>query len=175
MGKLTRRLVLVALALVPTSAGAQSAAAGHGVPHDDAAAEIARLRQTVEKLAVVVVQSQVLAARLAAQQQRVLSEQDAVARAEEAIDAAARRQERMRATLDRSSRALVDVVEDPRTELRREVENLKADLDDQDRELTSLRARLAQAEESLRNEERSYTDLDAALKGLVSDVERLNR
>jgi chromosome segregation ATPase len=175
MGKTTSWLVLVALALVPTGVRGQSAAAGHGEPRDAVAAEIALLRRTVERLAAVAVRSQVLAARLAAQQQRVLWEQDAIARAEEAIAAAARRQERTRATLDRSNRALANVVEEPRSELRREVENLKADLDDQDRELASLRTRLSQAEQSLRSDQRSYTDLDAALNALVSEVERPNR
>jgi chromosome segregation ATPase len=175
MGRMTTRVVLVALALVPAGARAQSGTAGHDTPRDPVAAEIALLRQSVEKLAVVVVKGQVLAARLAAQQQRVLSDQDAVARVGDAVDAVALRQARTRATLDRSSRALADVVEEPRSELRREVENLKEDLDAQDREIDSLRTRLSQAEQSLRSEQQSYAGLDAALKGLVSEVERLGR
>lgn len=175
MARMASRLVLVALAFVPTAVRAQSAAPGRDVPRDPVAAEIALLRQSVEKLAAVVVKSQILAARLTAQQQRVLSEQDAVARAEQAVDAAARKQEQTRTSLDRSSHALADVVEEPRSELRREVESLRADLDGQDRELANLRTRLSEAEQSLMGEQRSYTDLDAALKGLVSEVERLSR
>jgi predicted RNase H-like nuclease (RuvC/YqgF family) len=175
MGRMTTRIMLVALALVPTGVRAQSAATGHDTPRDPVAAEVALLRRSVERLAVVVVKSQVLAARLAAQQQRVLSDQAAVARVEEAVDAVSRRQERTRATLDLSSRALANVVEEPRSELRREVENLKADLDAQDREIESLRTRLSQAEQSLRSEQQSYTGLDTALKALVSEVERLGR
>jgi chromosome segregation ATPase len=172
MRKITSRLAVVALALVPTGGRAQSVAAGDRAPRDAVAAEVALLRQTVERLAAVAVRSQVLAGRLAAQQQRVLREQDAVAQAEEAMDAAGRRQERTRATLDRVSRALDNVVEEPRSELRREVESLKADLDDQDRELTRLRTRLSQAEQGLRSEQQSYAQLDAALGGLVREVER---
>jgi chromosome segregation ATPase len=173
MTKTTSRLLLVALALVPTGARAQPAVAGHGAPRDPVAAEIALLRQTVERLAAVAVRSQVLAARLAAQQQRVVREQDAVARAEEEIDAAGRRQERTRATLDRASRAF-NVVEEPGAELRREVESLKADLDDQDRELARLRARLSQSEQSLKGEQQSYADLDAKLSRLLREVEHPN-
>ncbi len=172
MGKMTSRLVVVALALVPTGGRAQSVAASDRVPRDAVAAEVALLRQTVERLAAVAVKSQVLAGRLAAQQQRVLREQDAIERAEEAVDAAGHRQERTRATLVRANRALDNVVEEPRSELRREVDNLKADLDDQDRELTRLRTRLSQAEQSLRSEQQLYAQLDAALSGLVREVER---
>ncbi len=172
MRKMTSRLVLVALALVPTGARAQSAAAGHGAPRDTLATEVALLRQTVERLAAVAVKSQVLAGRLAAQQQRVLREQDAIARAEDAIDAAGRRQELTHATLDRVNRALANVVEDPRFEARREVENLTAAMEDQDRELARLRTRLAQAEQSLKGEQQSYAELERALDGLVRDVER---
>jgi len=172
MRKMTSRLVVAALALVPAGARAQSVAASDRAPRDAVAAEIALLRQTIERLAAVAVKSQVLAGRLAAQQQRVLREQDAIAGAEEAIDTAGRRQERTRATLERANRALDNVVEEPRSELRREVENLKADLDDQDRELTRLRTRLSQAEQGLKSEQQSYAQLDAVLSGLVREVDR---
>jgi chromosome segregation ATPase len=175
MRRLASRLFVVALALVPAGARAQSAAAGDRAARDrDVAAEVVLLRKAVERLAAVTVKSQALAGRLAAQQQRVLRDQDAIARAEEAIDAAGRRQERTRATLDRTSRALDNVVEEPRSEARREVETLKADLDDQDRELARLRTRLSQSEQRLRSEQQSYSQLDAALAGLVREVERAN-
>ena len=124
MAKMTSRLMLVALVLVPTGGRAQSVAASDRAPRDAVAAEVALLRQAVERLAAVAVKSQVLAGRLAAQQLRVAQERDAIARAEEAIDAAGRRQERTRATLARASRAVANVVEEPRSELRREVESL---------------------------------------------------
>jgi chromosome segregation ATPase len=174
MGKTMSRLMVVALALVPTGGRAQSVAASDRAPRDAVAAEIRLLRQAVERLAAIAVKSQVLAGRLAAQQQRVGREQDAIARAEEAIDAAGRRQERTRATLARASRALGNVVEEPRSEMRREVENLRAELDDQDRELAGLRTRLSQDEQSLKSEQQLYAGLDAALRGLVREVERPN-
>ncbi len=178
MGNLTSRLVVVALALVatgalvPTGGRAQPAADTHGAPRDTVATEVALLRQTVERLAAVAVKSQVLAGRLAAQQQRVVREQDAIARAQEAIDAAGRRQELTRGTLDRINRALANVVEEPRSELRRQVENLTAELDDQERELAGLRTRFSQAEQSLKSEQASYTELDRALGSLVREVDR---
>jgi chromosome segregation ATPase len=178
MRKVTSRLVLVGLALVPTGGRAQSAAPGHAAPREAAApretvaTEVALLRQTVERLAAVAVKSQALAGRLAAQQQRVLREQDAIARAQEAIDAAGRRQELTRGSLDRINRGLANVVEEPRSELRRQVESLTADLDDQERELAALRTRLGQAKQDFRREQASYTELDKALAGLVREVER---
>jgi chromosome segregation ATPase len=172
MRKMTSRLVLVLLALAPTGGRAQSAAHGERAPRDPVAAEVALLRQTVERLAAVVVRSQVLAGRLAARQQRVVREQDAIARAEEAIYAAGLRQDRTRASLDRVSRELANVVEDPRAEARREVESLKAELDDQDRELARLRASLAHAEQGLTSEQRSYAELDAELSRLLRQVEQ---
>jgi chromosome segregation ATPase len=176
MGKMTSRLILVVSALLPTgSAAAQSVAAGEPRQRDAAAAEVALLRQTVQRLAAVVVESQVLASRLAAQQQRVVREQDAIARAEEALDAAGRRQDRTRAMLERADRSLGNVVEEPRSELRREVESLRAELDDQEQELTRLRTRLSQAEQGLRSEQRSYAELDAAFTRLLREVERLKR
>jgi chromosome segregation ATPase len=174
MRKMTGPLVMVLLALAPTGGRAQSAAHGDRAPRDPVAAEVALLRQTVERLAAVVVRSQVLAGRLAAQQQRVVREQDAIARAEEAIDAAGLRQDRTRATLERVSRGLADVVEEPRAEARREVEGLKAQLDDQDRELARLRARLSHAEQGLKSEQQSYTELDAELGRLLRQVEHPN-
>jgi chromosome segregation ATPase len=172
MRKVTGRLVLVALALAPAGGRAQSASASRGASRDPVADEVALLRQTVERLAAVAVKSQVLAGRLAAQQQRVLRREDAIARAEEGIDAASRRQELTRATLARVNRALANVVEEPRSEARREVENLDAQLEDQDRELTRLRALLARAEQGLKSEQQSYAALDAALGNLVREVER---
>jgi len=171
MRKLASRLVLVALALVPAGGGAQPAPASDRGPRDTVATEVALLRQALEKWAAVAVRSQVLAGRLAAQEQRVLREQDAIARAQDAIDDAGRRQERTRATLDRTARNLDNVVEEPRNEMRREVEDLKGDLEDQDRELARLRTRLSQAEQGLRSEQLLYTQLDAALNRLVRDVE----
>jgi chromosome segregation ATPase len=174
MGKMTSPLMVVALALVPTGGRAQSVAASERAPRDPVAVEVRLLRQAVERLAAVAVKSQVLVGRLTAQQQRVAREQDAIERGEEAMDAAGRRQERTRATLERVSHALGNVVEEPRSELRREVENLRAELDDQDRELTRLRTRLSQAEQSLKSEQQSYAELDAALSGLVREVEPPN-
>jgi len=171
MRKMTSRLVLVALALVPTGGRAQSAAS-HGAPRDAVAAEVALLRQTVERLAAVAVKSQVLAGRLAAQQQQVVREQDAIARAEDAIELAGRRQELTRATLARVNRALADVVEEPRSELRRQVESLTGELADQERELAHLRDRLSQAEQGLKTQQQSYAELDTALSSLVREVER---
>jgi chromosome segregation ATPase len=172
MGKMSGPLVFVALALVPAAARAQPAAAGDRAPRDAVAAEVRLLREAVERLAAVAVKSHVLVARLAAQEQRVAREEDAIARAEEAVDDAGRRQERTRATLARAGRALDNVVEEPRSELRREVEGLKAELDDQDRELTRLRTRLSQAEQSLKVERQAYAELDAALSGLVRELDR---
>jgi chromosome segregation ATPase len=139
------------------------------------ATEIAALRQTVERLAAVAVKSQVLAARLAAQQQQVVREQDDIARAEDAIDAADRRQQLTRATLARASNALADVVEEPRSDLRRQVESLSAELADQDREINRLRTRLSNAEQSLKSRQQSYAELDTALNSLLLEVERPKR
>jgi chromosome segregation ATPase len=178
MGKLTSRLVVVASALVatgalvPTGGRAQPAPASHGAPRDAVADEVALLRQSVERLAALAVKSQVLAARLAAQQQQVVREQDAIAHAEDAIDAAGRRQELTRATLARLNNALGNVVEEPRSELRRQVESLGGELADQDRELNRLRTRLSNAEQSLKSRQQSCADLDDALGSLVRQVER---
>jgi chromosome segregation ATPase len=172
MGKMTGPLMVVALALVPAGGRAQPVAAGDRAPRDAVAAEVRLLREAVERLAAVAVKSHVLVSRLAARQQRLAREEDAIARTEEAVDAAGRRQERTRATLARASRALGNVVEEPRSELRREVEDLKAELDDQDRELTRLRTRLSQAEQSLKSEQQAYAELDVALSGLVRELDR---
>jgi chromosome segregation ATPase len=171
----TSALVALAWALAPTGGHAQSAAPGDRGRNDALAAEVRLVRQAVDRLAAVTVKSQVLVARLAAQEQRLAREQDAIARAELAIDATTRRQERTRATLERASRALADVVQEPRAEARREVESLKADLEDQDRELSLLQARLAQAQQSLRSDHQAYSQLEAALDGLVRELERPGR
>jgi chromosome segregation ATPase len=177
MRKMTSRLVLVALALVlaalvPAGGRAQSAPPGRGAPRDAVATEVVLLRQSVERLAAVAVRSQVLAARLAAQQQQLVLEQDTIARAEDAIDAAGHRQELTRAALERVNTALANVVEDPRAELRRQMENLNGELANQDRELNRLRTRLANAEQALRNQRQSYAELDTALGSLLREVER---
>ena len=192
MTKMTSRLVLVALALVPAAlvptggraqsaqpaqpaAAGQSAPAGPGAPRDALAGEMALLRQTVERLAAVAVRSQVLAARLSAQQQQVVREQDAIARAEDAIDTVGRRQELTRATLSGVNNALANVVEEPRSELRRQVESLNGELASQDRELNRLRTRLSNAEQTLRSQQQSYAELDKTLNSLLREVERPSR
>ena len=91
--------------------------------------------------------SHVLVSRLVLQQQRVAREQDA---------------------LDRADRFLGNVVEEPRSELRREVEASKAELEHHDRQMASLGTRLSKAEAGPRNERQTYRHLDAAL----SDLER---
>jgi chromosome segregation ATPase len=175
MSKMTSPLLLVALAFVPTDGRAQPVAATDSAARDALAVEVRLLRQTVERLAVVAVRSHVLVGRLAAQQQRVAREQDAIDRTEEAIDAADRTQERTRATLAQANRLVGNVVEEPRSELRREVENLRAELDHHDRQLTRLRTRLSQAEQSLKSEQQAYAELEASLSGLVREIERPNR
>ncbi len=112
--------------------------------------------------------------RLVAQQQRVAREQEAVDRAQEAIDAADRNQERTRATLERVSRQLDNVVEEPRSELRREFESLGAELNDRDLQVERLRTRLSRAEQSLRNEQQAYARVEAALTALEREMQRPN-
>jgi chromosome segregation ATPase len=178
MGKLTSPLVVVALALVamgalvPAGGRAQPPAASHAGPRDAAADEVVLLRQAVERLAVVVVKSQVLAGRLAAQQQQVVREEDTIARAQDAIDAAGRRQELTRASLERVNTALANVVEEPRSELRRQFENLNGELANQDQEFNRLRTRLSNAEQILKHQQQSFAELDTALSSLIREVER---
>jgi len=166
MRKMTCPLILVAMALAPADGRAQTGAARDRAAPDAVAAELRLLRQAVDRLAAATVTSHVLASRLAVQQQRVAREQDAVDRAEEAIDAGDREQERRRAALERANRVVGNVVEEPRAELRREVDNLRAELDDQDRQIARLRARLSKAEQSLRSEQQLFRQLEAALSGL---------
>ncbi|HXK12221.1 MAG TPA: hypothetical protein VMT70_21460 [Vicinamibacteria bacterium] len=166
MGKTRCLLVVAAMAIAPAGSRAQTTASGDRATNDPLVAEMRLLREALERLTVLVVKSQVSVSRLVVQQQRVAREQDAVDRTEEAIEAADRNQQRTRATVARLSRQLDDVVEEPRAELRREVEGLRADLDDQDRLVASLRVRLSKAEQSLRLEQQSYRELQAALVAL---------
>jgi chromosome segregation ATPase len=172
MRKMTGPLILAAIALAPADGRAQTTAASDRVAHDAVAVEVRLLRQAVERLAAVTVRSHVLVSRLAVQQQRLAREQDAVERAEEAIDAGDREQERRRAALERANRVLGNVVEEPRSELRREVDNLRAELDDHDRQIARLRTRLSKAEQSLRSEQQMYRQLEAELSGLDRELER---
>jgi len=147
-------------------------ASGDRAAADPLVVEMRLLRQAVDRLTVLAVKSQLAVSRLVAQQQRVAREQEAVDRAEEAIAAADHRQERTRANLARVSRQLDNVVEEPRSELRREVESLRAELDDHDRQVERLRMRLSRAEQSLRNELESYRQLEATLMALERELQR---
>lgn len=163
-------LIVVAIAVAPVAGGAQTMA--DRPTGDPLVVEMRLLRQAVDRLTVLTVRSHLAVSRLVAQQQRVAREQEAVDRAEEAIDAADRSQERTRATLARISRQLDNVVEEPRSELRREVESLRAELDDHDRQTERLRIRLSRAEQSLRNEQQAYTRVEAALTALEREMQR---
>jgi chromosome segregation ATPase len=170
MGRITCPLIVVAIAMTPAAGGAQTVA--DRPTTDPLVVEMRLLRHAVDRLTVLTVKSHLAVSRLVAQQQRVAREQVAVDRAEEAIDAADRDQERKRATLARVSRQLDNVVEEPRSELRREVEGLRADLDDRDRQIERLRIRLSRAEQSLRNEQQAYAQVEAALAALERETQR---
>jgi len=172
MGRLTCPLVVVALAVGPAGSRAQTMASGDRAAADPLVVEMRLLRQAVDRLTVLAVKSQLAVSRLVAQQQRVAREQEAVDRAEEAIAAADHRQERTRANLARVSRQLDNVVEEPRSELRREVESLRAEVEDHDRQVERLRVRLSRAEQSLRNELESYRQLEATLIALERELQR---
>jgi chromosome segregation ATPase len=172
MGRMMCPLVVVAMAIGPMDGRAQTMATGDRAPGDPLVVEMRLLRQAVDRLTVLAVKSQLAVSRLVAQQQQLARAQDAVDRAEEAIAAADRNQERTRATLARVGRQLDNVVEEPRSEIRREVESLRAGLDDHDRRVESLRMRLSRAEQSLRSEQESYRRLEAALIALEVELQR---
>ena len=172
MGRRTCSLVVMAMALGAADSRAQTVATRDRATGDPLVAEMRLLRQAVDRLTVLAVKSQLAVSRLVAQQQRVAREQDAVDRAEEAIAAADHSQERTRANLARVSRQLDNVVEEPRSELRREVESLRAEVEDHDRQVERLRMRLSRAEGSLRNELESYRQLEATLIALERELQR---
>lgn len=172
MGRITCPLTVVAIAMTPTASLAQTAA--DRPTTDPLVAEMRLLRHSVDRLTVLTVKSHLAVSRLVAQQQRVAREQDAVDRAEKAIDAADRDQERRRATLARVSRQLDDVVEEPRSQMRREVEGLRAELEEHDRRIERLRTRLSRAEQNLRNEQQAYAQVEAALAALERETQRLS-
>ena len=172
MGRVTCPLIVVAIAITPAAGGAQAVA--DRPTSDPLVAEMRLLRHALDRLAVLTVKSHLAVSRLVAQQQRVARAQDAVDRTEEAIDAADRSQQRTRATLARVSRQLDNVVEEPRSDLRREVESLKGELDDHDREIERLRTRLSRAEQSLRNEQQAYAQVEASLTALEREMQRPN-
>lgn len=172
MGRIACPLIVVAFAIAPAAGGAQPVADRQA--GDPLVVEMRLLRQAVERLTVLTVRSHLAVSRLVAQQQRVAREQDAVDRAKEAIDAADRNQERTRATLERVGRQLDNVVEEPRSELRRELESLGAEINDRDQQVERLRARLSRAEQSLRNEQQAYSRVEAALTALEREMQRPN-
>jgi chromosome segregation ATPase len=165
-------LIVVAIAIAPAAGGAQTVA--DRPTSEPIVVEMRLLRHSVERLTALMVKSHIAVSRLVAQQQRVAREQDDVARTEEAIDAADRNQEQTRAALARVSRQLDNVVEEPRSELRREVESLKAELAEHDRQIERLRTRLSRAEQSLRSEEQAYKQVEAALTAIEREIQRPN-
>jgi chromosome segregation ATPase len=174
MGKVTCLVVVVALAIAPTGGRAQTTATGDRPASDPLVVEMRLLRQAVERLTVLAVRSHLVVSRLIVQQQRVAREQQAVDLTEEAIEAADRDRQRTRATLARLRGQLDDVVEEPRSQLRREVDSLGAELDDHDRQMERLRMRLSKAEQGLRSEQQSYRELEAALVALDRGLQRPN-
>jgi chromosome segregation ATPase len=172
MSRIAWPLIVVAMAIPPAAVGAQTAA--DRPASDPLVVEVRLLRRSVERLTALMVKSNLAMSRLVAQQLRVAREQDAVERTEDAIDAADRNQERTRAALARLSRQLDDVVEEPRSELRRQVEGLRAELDDHDRQIERLRTRHSRAEQSLRSEQQAYAQVEAALTALEREMQRPN-
>jgi len=171
MGRVTCLLVVVATAIAPAGGRAQTTATGDRATRDTLVVEMRLLRQAVERLTVLAVKSQLGVSRLVVQQQRVAREQQAVDLTQEAIEAADRDQQRTRATLAQLRRQLDNVVEEPRSQLRREVDGLSAELDEHDRQIERLRMRLAKAEQGLRSEQQSYRELEAALVALDRELQ----
>ena len=173
MRKMTWALILAMLAFLPTEGRTQSSGASERATRDAVAAEVRLLRQTVERLAAVSARSHVLVSRLAVQQQRVARAQDAVDRVAEAMDAAGRKQERTRGALEKLNGVLANAIEEPRrSQLEREVETLRADLVDNDRNVARLRTRRSQAEQSVRSEQQIYGELEASLDRLDRELQR---
>jgi len=173
MGKMACPLVVAAAMAIGTADGrAQTAAADDRAANDPLLREVRLLRQAVDRLTLFTLRSHLAVTRLVAQQLRVAREQDAVDRAQAAIADADRDQGRTHATIARLSRQLDNVVEEPRSELRREVESLRGELEAHDRQIELLRARLSMAEQSLRTEQQSYQQLEAALLALDRELQR---
>jgi chromosome segregation ATPase len=174
MGRMSCPLVVMVMAIGPSVGRAQTPTVSDRATSDALVVEVRLLRQALDRLTVSAVRSHLAVGRLVVQQLRVARELEAVDRAEEAIAAADRSQERTRAALARVSRQLDNVVEEPRSELRREVESLRAELEDHDRQLERLRMRLSRAEQGLRSEQQSYRELEAALTGVERGLQRPN-
>jgi len=165
-------LALASLALVPAQGRGQTA------PADRASLgalvlEVRLLRQAIEKQTAAVVKSQLLASQLAVQNQRVVRAQDAVDRAANAVEAAARKQDQLRGSLADHNRVSADVIEEPRrSQLEREGETLRAQLRDQDRTVVRLTTRHSESEKRLATEQRLYEDLESSLSGLDRQLQR---
>ncbi len=173
MKTITVPLTLAALALVPAQGRSQTVAPADRAPLNALVQEVRLLRQAIEKQTAATVRSQLLASQLAVQNQRVVRAQDAVDRATEAGEAAARKQDQLRGSLARHSRVSADVIEEPRrSQLEREGETLRAQLLDQDRTVSRLTTRHSEAERRLATEQRLYEDLESSLSTLDRQVQR---
>jgi chromosome segregation ATPase len=173
MKTMTVPLALAALALLPAEGRGQPVAPADRAPLNALVLEVRLLRQAIERQTASSVRSQLLASQLAVQHQRVVRAQDALDRAAEAVEAAARKQDQLRGSLARHNRVSADVIEEPRrSQLEREAETLRAQLLDQDRTVTRLTARHSQAEKSLSTEQRLYEDLESSLSSLDRQLQR---
>ena len=173
MKTMTFPLTLAALALLPAQGRSQAVAPADRAPLAALVQEVRLLRQAIEKQTAATVRSQLLASQLAVQHQRVVRAQDAVDGAADAVEAAARKQDQLRGSLDRLNRVSGDVIEEPRrSQLEREGETLRAQLRDQDRTVSRLTTRHAEAEKSLTTEQRLYENLESSLSDLDRQLQK---
>ena len=166
-------ITLAALALLPVAGRAQPATPSDRAALSALVQEVRLLRQAIERQTAASVRSQLLAGQLAVQHQRVVRAQDALDRAGEALEAATRKQDQLRKALGRHNRASADLIEEPRrSQLERESETLRAQLLDQDRAVSRLTTRHAQAEKTLATEQRLYEELESSMTSLERELQR---
>jgi chromosome segregation ATPase len=173
MRTIAASFTLAALALLPAEGRAQPVTPSDRAALNVLVQEVRLLRQAIERQTAASVRSQLLAGQLAVQHQRVVRAQDALDRAGEALEAATRKQDQLRTALARHNRASADVIEEPRrSQLEREGETMRTQLLGQDRAVSRLTTRHAQAEKALTAEQRLYEELESSMSSLERELQR---
>ena len=164
--------VLLAATTLPARAQAPSAAPGPATL-ETLLQEVRLLRKAIEKQGVTAARAQILMGRIALQDQRLARARDVLERLDTELAGAERGRDGLQSAGAELARNLEETTEEPkRAELERGVRNLRQQLSDQERAVSRVRTRHAQAQQTLEAETSRYDELDSWLRDLDRELLR---
>jgi chromosome segregation ATPase len=164
--------VLLAATTLPARAQAPSAAPGPATL-ETLLQEVRLLRKAIEKQSVTATRTQLVMGRIALQEQRLARARDLLERVDGQLMVAERERDHLRSAAAEFARNLEEAPDEAkRAELESAVRNVRVQVTDQDKVVSEIRTRHAQAQQALEAETSRYDELDGWLRDLDRELQR---